>query len=132
MFSVLAVVFGLVLHGTWVGRQIYAMGKNQGASRYSGVRVARLKTALFVRLRHDGGPGGGHPFGPLRQCACGRGAGLTLTVVTVVLLGGVNIFGGSGTITGVVLAVFTLAVLQSALRLAHVSASFRASPSACC
>jgi rhamnose transport system permease protein len=46
---------------------------------------------------------------------------MTLAVVTAVLLGGVNIFGGSGTIPGVVLAVFTLAVLQNALRLGDVS-----------
>jgi rhamnose transport system permease protein len=46
---------------------------------------------------------------------------MTLAVVTAVLLGGVNIFGGSGTIPGVVLAIFTLAVLQNALRLADVS-----------
>jgi rhamnose transport system permease protein len=46
---------------------------------------------------------------------------MTLAVVTAVLLGGVNIFGGSGTIPGVALAIFTLAVLQNALRLADVS-----------
>ena len=46
---------------------------------------------------------------------------MTLTVVTVVLLGGVNIFGGSGTIPGVVLAVLVVAVMQNALRLASVS-----------
>ena len=49
------------------------------------------------------------------------GQGMTLTVVTVVLLGGVNIFGGSGTIPGVVLAVLVVAVMQNALRLASVS-----------
>jgi rhamnose transport system permease protein len=46
---------------------------------------------------------------------------MTLTVVTVVLLGGVNIFGGSGTIPGVVLAVIAVAVMQNALRLASVT-----------
>jgi rhamnose transport system permease protein len=46
---------------------------------------------------------------------------MTLTVVTIVLLGGVNIFGGSGTIPGVVLAVLVVAVMQNALRLAGVS-----------
>ena len=46
---------------------------------------------------------------------------MTLTVVTVVLLGGVNIFGGSGSIPGVVLALFAVAVMQNALRLANVT-----------
>ena len=49
------------------------------------------------------------------------GQGMTITAVTVVLLGGANIFGGSGTIPGTVLAVLTVAVMQNALRLASVS-----------
>ena len=54
-----------------------------------------------------------------------NGTGLTLTVVTIVLLGGVDINGGKGTIPGVILAVFTLAVLQSVLRLAGVSSEYQ-------
>jgi rhamnose transport system permease protein len=45
-----------------------------------------------------------------------------LSVVTAVLLGGVNIFGGQGTVAGVVLAVFVIGVLRSGLALADVSA----------
>ena len=51
---------------------------------------------------------------------------MTLAVVTIVLLGGVNIFGGSGTIPGVVLAALTVAVMQNALRLASVSVDVQA------
>ena len=57
----------------------------------------------------------------LSSARADAGAGMTLTVVTVVLLGGVNIFGGSGTIPGVVLAVIAVAVMQNALRLASVT-----------
>ena len=38
----------IVLHRTWIGRQIYAIGKNTGAARFSGVRVARVRIGLFV------------------------------------------------------------------------------------
>ena len=48
IYVLLAVVLGLLLHRTWIGRQIYAMGKNQAASRFSGVEVARIKVWLFV------------------------------------------------------------------------------------
>src|SRR5207302_8958431 len=48
VFGVLAVVFGLMLHRTWLGRQVFAVGKNQAAARYSGVPVVRLKIGLFV------------------------------------------------------------------------------------
>jgi rhamnose transport system permease protein len=54
-----------------------------------------------------------------------NGTGMTLTVVTVVVLGGVDINGGKGSITGVILAVFTLAVLQNVLRLAGVSGEYQ-------
>jgi len=54
-----------------------------------------------------------------------NGTGLTLTVVMIAVLGGVDINGGKGTIPGVILAVFTLAALQSALRLAGVSSEYQ-------
>ena len=62
----------------------------------------------------------------LLQRPADNGTGLTLVVVTIVLLGGVDINGGKGTIPGVILAVFTLAVLQNALRLAGVSSEYQA------
>jgi rhamnose transport system permease protein len=57
----------------------------------------------------------------LSSARADAGQGMTLTVATVVLLGGVNIFGGSGTIPGVALAVIAVAVMQNALRLANVT-----------
>ena len=48
LFVVLAVVFGVVLHFTGIGRSIFAMGANEEAARFSGVRVKRIKFWLFV------------------------------------------------------------------------------------
>jgi rhamnose transport system permease protein len=121
VFAVLAAVLGLVLHRTWLGRQIYAVGKSQGAARYSGVPVVRLKIGLFVLAGVVSAVAGVILTSRLSSARADAGQGLTLAAVTAVLLGGVNIFGGSGTIPGVTLAVFTLAVLQNALRLADVS-----------
>ena len=119
--SALAVVLGVVLHRTWVGRQVYAIGKNPGAARFSGVRVARVKIGLFVLTGLIAALAGVILTARLSSARADAGQGMTLTVVTVVLLGGVNIFGGSGTIPGVVLAVLVVAVMQNALRLASVS-----------
>jgi rhamnose transport system permease protein len=121
VFALLAVALGLVLHRTWLGRYTYAVGKNQGAARYSGVPVMRLKTTLFVGSGLLSAVAGVVLTSRLSSARADAGTGLTLAVVTAVLLGGVNIFGGSGTMPGVVLAVLTLAVLQNALRLADVS-----------
>jgi rhamnose transport system permease protein len=121
VFVVLALVVGLALHRTWFGRHVYATGKNQAAARYSGVPVVRLKTGLFIFSGFLSALAGVILTSRLSSARSDAGSGMTLAVVTAVLLGGVNIFGGSGTIPGVVLAIFTLAALQNALRLADVS-----------
>jgi rhamnose transport system permease protein len=121
IFLALALVLGVILHRSWVGRQVYAIGKNTGAARFSGVRVARLKIALFVLTGLIAALAGVILTSRLSTSRADAAQGMTLTVVTVVLLGGVNIFGGSGTIPGVVLAVLVVAVMQNALRLAGVS-----------
>lgn len=121
VFVGLALVLGVVLHRTWVGRQVYAIGKNTGAARFSGVRVTRVRVGLFVLVGLIAAVAGVILTSRLSSARADAGQGMTLTVVTVVLLGGVNIFGGSGSIPGVVLAVLVVAVMQNALRLASVS-----------
>jgi rhamnose transport system permease protein len=121
IFLGLALVLGIVLHRTWIGRQIYAIGKNTGAARFSGVRVMRVRVGLFVLVGLIAALAGVILTSRLSSARADAGQGMTLTVVTVVLLGGVNIFGGSGTIPGVVLAVLVVAVMQNALRLASVT-----------
>jgi rhamnose transport system permease protein len=120
VFVALAIVLGLVLHTTWMGRQIYATGKNAAAARFSGVRVPRLKLALFVLSGTVAALAGVILTARFASARADIGQGLTL-----VLLGGVNIFGGRGTIVGVVLAAITLALLGNVLRLTNVSAEIQ-------
>jgi rhamnose transport system permease protein len=121
VFLFLALGLGIVLHRTWLGRHVYAIGKNAGTARFSGVRVARIRTLLFVLSGLIAALAGIILTARLSTSRADAAEGMTLPVVTVVLLGGVNIFGGSGTIPGVVLAVLTVAVMQNALRLANVT-----------
>jgi len=125
IFVALAVILGILLHATWIGRQVYAVGKNASAARFSGVRVLRLKLALFVLSGTIAALAGVILTARFASARADVGQGMTLTVVTVVLLGGVNIFGGRGTIPGVVLAALTLAVLGNVLRLGNVSAEIQ-------
>jgi rhamnose transport system permease protein len=120
LLFVLVLAFGIVLHGTRIGRQIYAIGLNQEAARYSGIRVARAKTVLFVLSGLLSALAGVVMTARLSSARADNGTGLVLSVVTAVLLGGVDINGGRGTIVGVVLALFILGVLQNALSLANV------------
>ncbi len=125
VFAVLVIVFWAVTHGTWLGRQVYAIGRNAHASRYSGVRVASTRNWLFVVSGIVAALAGIILTARFSSARNDNGTGMTLTVVTVVLLGGVDINGGKGSIPGVVLAVFILALLQNILRLAGVSSEYQ-------
>ena len=125
VFVVLGVVFWAVTHGTWIGRQVFALGKNKNAARYSGVRVTSLKTWLFVLTGLISALAGIILTARFSSARNDNGTGLTLVVVTVVLLGGVDINGGKGTIPGVILAVLTLAVMQNVMRLSGISGEYQ-------
>jgi len=126
VFVILGAVFWTVAHATWIGRQIFAVGKNKDAARYSGVRVGTLKMALFVVSGLVAAFAGVILTSRFSSATADNGTGLTLVVVTIVVLGGVDINGGKGTIPGVILAVFTLATLQNELTLAGVSSEYQA------
>lgn len=120
-FGLLAVVFGVVLHMTPLGRAIFAIGASQEAAFFAGIRVKRIKFMLFVLSGILSGFAGILWTLRFASARYDSGTGLELFVVTIVLLGGVSIFGGRGTIVGVVLAVAVLGCLQTALTLALVS-----------
>lgn len=125
VFAIVAVVFWVLFHATWIGRQVFAIGKNKEAARYSGVRVGTVRTLLFVVSGLVASLAGLMLTGYFSSARADNGTGMTLTVVTIAVLGGVDINGGKGTIPGVILAVFTLAALQSALRLVGVSSEYQ-------
>ena len=123
LFAVLALMFGLVLHKTTFGRYLYAIGNNEPASRYSGVPVERIKMIVFVLSSVMAALAGfilAARFGSTRPDI---GSGLELTVITVTVLGGVSIFGGSGTIVGVGLSILIVLNLRNGLGLANVEAN---------
>jgi rhamnose transport system permease protein len=118
-FILLAVAFGVVLHATPLGRSLFVMGANEEAARYAGIRVKRTKLGLFMVSGVVCALAGILYTFRLSTAVQDSGVGLELNVVTVVLLGGVSIFGGRGTIVGVVLAIAVFAGLQNALFLTN-------------
>ena len=121
IFVVLAVIFGFVLHRTTFGRSLFAIGANEEAAFFSGVRVKRIKLGLFVLSGVVAALAGiifALRFGSARA---DNGTGLELSVVAVVLLGGVSIFGGKGHMLGVIVAVLLLGAIRSALTINDVA-----------
>jgi rhamnose transport system permease protein len=123
VFIVLAVIFGIVLHATPFGRSVIAIGYNKEAAQFAGIRVKRVKTLLFVTSGLVGSLAGILYTFRLSTAESNNGIDLILPVVAVVLLGGVSIFGGRGTLVGVVLAVLVYSGLQSALLLTNFNAN---------
>jgi rhamnose transport system permease protein len=113
------VIFGVVLHFTPVGRSIYAMGASPEAATFAGIRVKRIKTMLYIVSGVICSLAGVLLTFRLSTSVNTNGLGLELDVVAVVLLGGVSIFGGKGTIVGVVLGVLAFAGLSNALLLTN-------------
>ncbi|HEY7207754.1 MAG TPA: ABC transporter permease [Gaiellaceae bacterium] len=114
-FLLLAVVFGVALHLTPFGRSLYVIGLNKDAALFAGIRVKRIKLSLYVLSGAICAFAGILYTFRLSTAVQDNGLGLELNVVAIVLLGGVSIFGGRGSIVGVVLAVFVYATLQNVL-----------------
>jgi rhamnose transport system permease protein len=119
IFIVLAIIFGVVLHATPLGRSIYAMGASQEAAQFAGIRVKRIKTILFMVSGLICSLAGVLWTFRLSTAVQNNGLGLELSVVAIVLLAGVSIFGGKGSLAGVVLAVLAFAGIQNALLLTN-------------
>ncbi|MFG1906825.1 ABC transporter permease [Kribbella sp. NPDC048928] len=118
---VLAIVFGVILHATPIGRAVFAVGASEQAARFAGVRPGRLKFWLYVASGLISGLAGVLWTLRYSSARADNGAGLELAVVAAVLLGGVSIFGGKGALPGVVAGVVLIGSLQNALRLSDVS-----------
>ena len=120
IFIVVAAAFALLLHGTRFGRYVYAIGSNREAARFSGIPVDRVRVTLFA-LSGLMAAAAGLVYASYFATARADAATVALLdVVAAVVLGGVNIFGGSGTIVGVFLAVVLIAVLRNGMGLANI------------
>jgi rhamnose transport system permease protein len=124
LFAILAVAFGVVLHATPFGRSIYAIGANKEAAHFAGLRVKRIKLTLFVLSGTVAALAGIVITLRNSTAAANVGVGFELTAITAVLLGGVSIFGGRGTIVGVILALLLLGAIQKAILLSETISSY--------
>ena len=120
LFLILAVIFGVLLHKTNFGRAVYAIGNNATGARFSGIRVERVKLVLFLLTGLTSGIAAVLLTSRLGSTRPSIAFGWELEVVTMVVLGGVNILGGSGTIPGVVIAAFIMGLVTFGFGLLNV------------
>lgn len=120
LFIVMAVLFAISLHATNFGRQVYVIGTNPFAARFSGIPVERVKFILFLLTGLMSGIAAVCLTSRLGSTRPSIAQGWELEVVTMVVLGGVSILGGSGTIAGVVIAAFVMGLVTFGLGLLNV------------
>jgi len=119
-FLVLAILFGIVLHKTATGRRLFAIGSNPVAARFSGIPVDRLRLCLFVLSGILSGLAAALLTARLGSMRSNIAIGWELDIVTMVILGGVSISGGVGSILGVVLAVLVLGLVTFGMSLNNI------------
>lgn len=120
LFAVAAVVYWALLHRTGFGRAVYAIGNNAIAARFSGIRVDRVRFVLFLLTGMMSGIAAVCLTSRLGSTRPSIATGWELEIVTMVVLGGVNILGGSGRITGVVLAALIMGMVTFGFGLLNV------------
>jgi rhamnose transport system permease protein len=120
-FLVLAPLFAVVLHRTATGRRIYVLGGNPEAAMYSGINVKRLRFMMFTVSGVVSAIAGIVYTARLSNARADNALGFELDVITIVFLGGVSVFGGSGKMTGVFWALLLVAALRNVLGLSQVS-----------
>jgi rhamnose transport system permease protein len=122
LFAAAVTALGAVaLRFTRSGRQLYGIGSNPEAARLAGIRAGRLVFAAFAVCGLLCGLAGvlwGARFATVDARAA---TGLELLVVAAVVVGGVNIFGGSGTVLGAVLGAILLGTIENGLTLLRLS-----------
>jgi len=116
-----AAVFVALAHFTTFGRRCFAVGNNAVAVRYSGGNVELIKTAAYVIGGITAALGAWVFVGQFGSARGDNANGVILGVITAVVLGGVDINGGKGTVGGVLLSILFLWTLRNGMGLANIA-----------
>lgn len=120
-----AIVLHIMLTRTTIGRHIVACGNDERAAHLSGLNVVRLRVGLYVLSGVLSAVGSVISLSWFLTARPDAGKGMELLAVTIAVLGGTHIFGGTGGVAGTVLAILIVTTLQIGLQLANISAAWQ-------
>jgi len=120
IFLILAVIFAFLLHFTGFGRKVYAIGSNENAAIFSGIEVAKIRLIATSILGLVAGLSGILLTSRIGSARPDIANGREMAIITICLLGGVYIFGGKGSILGVVISSFIIGYLYYGLSILRV------------
>jgi rhamnose transport system permease protein len=123
IFFILLIIAVIVLQYSSFGRYIYVIGNNREVARYAGVKVQRVKLLLFILSGFISALAGLLLAARLGAVRGNMGEGFELDIITMVLLGGVSVFGGTGTLVGVGLAILLILNLRNGMSLVNITSN---------
>ena len=116
----LAVVVGLMLRSTILGRYIFAIGSNENTARICGIRVERVKLYIYSLAGSLAGFAGWMQFSRLTVGDPTAARGMELDIIASVVIGGGSLQGGEGSIVGSVAGAMLMAVIRNGLSMKGV------------
>jgi ribose transport system permease protein len=124
-FVGVVVIADLVLRRTVLGRNLYATGGNKEVARLVGINTDSYKIGAFTLVGALSGIAGMFVMGDLGSATTSIGSGWELVVIAGVVVGGVSLFGGAGTVLGGVIGILLLKVVQSGLVVIGVNSNWQ-------
>ncbi len=121
VFVVLLVIALIILQWSGFGRRVFVIGNNREVARYSGVNVRRVKMLLFIVSGLVSAFAGLLFAARLGSMRGDTALGTELNIITMVVLGGVSIFGGTGSLWGVLLSILIVLNLRNGMGLLNIS-----------
>lgn len=121
LFFVLLGLLGVLLHRTGFGREVIVVGTNAEVAQFSGIDVRRVKTTLFIMSAVISALAGMLYAARLGSVRGDSALGFELDIITMVLLGGVSIFGGKGSMMGVFLSILIILNLRNGMALLNIT-----------
>ena len=125
VFAAVAVVLGLTLARTTLGRALYAIGGNAEAARLVGIRVGSVQTFAYVTSGTCAALAGVLTSSRTGSAQADIGIGLELSAITAVVVGGTSIFGGEGAVWRTVVGVMLLQTIGNAFNLLGVDPTYK-------
>ena len=123
---VIFIIFGwIVMNKTYLGRHIYALGGNKEAARLAGINVDRLTVFIYAFTGFAASIAAIIMVGRTNASQPGAGSSYPFDCMTAACLGGISISGGEGKISGVVVGVIILGILDNGLVLMGVNSNFQ-------
>lgn len=117
---VIVLIMGFILHKTYFGRYVYAIGGNVEAARLAGVQVNKILVALYAVSGFLSGIAGIILMGRVSSGAPTSGQGTEMEVITAVIIGGVSINGGKGNMVGAFFGALIIGILSNGLTIMNV------------